>query len=242
MNDVRAVVLDVEGTTTSVRFVYDVLFPYAREHVASFLESSIDDREVRGDVRLLRAEHAAEPGDAALPAWDDDTGRGRAVSAARYALWLMDRDRKSTGLKSVQGKIWERGYREGRLVGHVYDDVPRALRRWAEQGKSIAIFSSGSVLAQKLLFSHTAAGDLTRWIDSHFDTTTGPKNVADSYLRIARALGRPADSVVFVSDVEDELDAAESAGMRTALCVREGDPPPATRHPVVRDLDAIPAP
>jgi enolase-phosphatase E1 len=231
---VSTVLLDIEGTTTSVRFVYDVLFPYARERVAGFLDESARDLDVRRDVELLRREHSAESPSDEPPPWDD-----RPESAARYALWLMDRDRKSTALKSLQGKIWKRGFEDGSLVGHVYDDVPRALRRFREEGKSVHIFSSGSVLAQKQLFSHTAAGDLTRWIDGHFDTTTGPKRDAGSYAKIAEALGQPADCVLFVSDVEAELDAARVAGMHTALAVRDGDVPPSARHPVVRSLDQV---
>jgi enolase-phosphatase E1 len=239
--DLRAVLLDIEGTTTSVRFVYDVLFPFARERVSDFLRETADDPDTMRDVARLRDEHAAEDGrEGAPPAWSDGPGE-RTASAARYALWLMDRDRKSTALKSLQGRIWERGYRDGRLVSHVYDDVPPALRRWREEGRSVHIFSSGSVLAQELLFAHTAAGDLTPWIDGWFDTTTGPKRAVTSYLSIAEALGQPTAAVLFVSDVQEELDAARDAGMRTALAVRDGEPPTGPRHPVVRTFDGLPA-
>jgi len=152
----------------------------------------------------------------------------------------MDQDKKSTGLKSLQGKIWEEGYRTGDLRGEVYADVPPALERWRRQGIDIAIFSSGSVQAQRSLFASTAAGDLTRFIRAYFDTTTGPKTAPDSYGRIAAALERSPAEVLFLSDVAAELDAARTAGMRTALCVRApGSAPSAGAHPVIHALDQL---
>ena len=157
-----------------------------------------------------------------------------------YVHWLMDRDRKSTGLKSLQGKIWEAGYRAGALQGQVFADVPPALARWRDQGREIAIFSSGSVQAQQCLFAHSTAGDLTRFIRGYFDTTTGPKTVAQSYQRIATALERSPSETLFVSDVTPELDAARLAGMHTALCVRSPEPASAPGpHPVIRTFDEI---
>jgi enolase-phosphatase E1 len=152
----------------------------------------------------------------------------------------MDRDRKSTGLKSLQGKIWEEGYRAGDLRGEVYPDVPPALERWRREGVDVAIFSSGSVQAQRSLFGSTAAGDLTRFIRDYFDTTTGPKTAPMSYARIAAALERSPSEVLFVSDITAELDAALTAGMQTALCVREpGTAAPAGAHPVIRTFDGL---
>ncbi len=152
----------------------------------------------------------------------------------------MDRDRKSTGLKSLQGRIWEEGYRAGDLKGEVYPVVPPALERWCRQGIDIAIFSSGSVEAQRSLFTNTTAGDLTRLIRAYFDTTTGPKTAPHSYARIAAALERSPSEVLFLSDVGAELDAALSAGMRTALCVRTLGSAPATgAHRVVHALDQL---
>lgn len=146
----------------------------------------------------------------------------------------MDLDRKSTGLKSLQGKIWEAGYRSGELRGQVYPDVPTAFARWRGQGREVAIFSSGSVQAQQCLFANTTAGDLTPFIRAYFDTTTGPKAAAQSYERIAAALERSPSEVLFLSDVSAELDAARRAGMRTALCVRAGgSTPEAGGHRVV---------
>ena len=152
----------------------------------------------------------------------------------------MDRDRKSTGLKSLQGKIWEEGYRSGDLKGEVYPDVLPALERWRMQGIEIAIFSSGSVQAQRSLFRNSVAGDLTRFIRAYFDTTTGPKAERESYSRIAAALERTVSEVLFVSDVVAELDAAHAAGMRTALCVRgQGSALATGAHPIIHAFDQL---
>jgi len=152
----------------------------------------------------------------------------------------MDQDRKSTGLKSLQGRIWEEGYRSGELKGEVYPDVLPALERWRGQGIDIAIFSSGSVQAQRSLFRNSVAGDLTRFISAYFDTTTGPKREPESYARIAATLERSPSEVLFVSDVGAELDAARTAGMQTALCVRTpGSAPSAGAHPVIHAFDQL---
>jgi len=234
----RAILLDIEGTTTPVDFVYQVLFPYARRHLGAFLAARRGDDEVRADLARLRSgRDDDERAGLAPPAWGDG-----AEAEVAYALWLMDRDRKSTGLKSLQGRIWEAGYRSGELLSQVYDDVPRAFARWTSQGKTLAIFSSGSVLAQRLLFAHTTAGDLTGYLSAYFDTTTGPKKEAASYARIAAELGLPPASVIFLSDVTPELDAARQAGVRTALCVRPGNAPAeAGAHRVIRTFDEMPA-
>jgi enolase-phosphatase E1 len=153
----------------------------------------------------------------------------------------MDQDRKSTGLKSLQGKIWEEGYRSGELKGEVYPDVLPALERWRAQGIDIAIFSSGSVQAQRSLFGNSVAGDLTRFIKAYFDTTTGPKREPESYALIAAALERSPQDVLFVSDISAELDAARAAGMQTALCVREqGSVLSTVGHPVIQAFEDIP--
>jgi enolase-phosphatase E1 len=152
----------------------------------------------------------------------------------------MDQDRKSTGLKSLQGKVWEGGYRSGDLRAEVYPDVLPALERWNRERVDVAIFSSGSVQAQRSLFRNTAAGDLTRFIRGYFDTTTGPKTAPDSYRRIAEVLERPASDVLFVSDVLAELDAALPAGMQTALCVRQGASiPPSGAHRVIQTFNQL---
>jgi enolase-phosphatase E1 len=229
---VRVVLLDIEGTTTAVSFVYEVLFPFARARLREFLAgpAGADDR------RALAGEHGHEA-DASAPPWPHHAAEDAAAAAA-YAAWLMDRDRKSTALKALQGRIWEAGYGSGALRSHLYPDVRPALERWRAEGRRIAIFSSGSVLAQRLLFAHTPHGDLTPLIDGFFDTTTGPKREAESYGRIAAALSVAPSSVLFVSDVGEELDAARAAGLRTALCVRDGAPP-AKGHPVLRTFDEV---
>ncbi len=235
MGRIQALLLDVEGTTTPVDFVYRTLFPYARARLASHLAEHWADERTRADVARLEAEHR-EHSDSA-PAWRDEP---EAVTA--YLAWLMDQDRKSTGLKSVQGRIWEEGYRRGELRGAVYPDVPSAFERWRRAGRRIAIFSSGSVLAQRLLFANSGAGDLTGFIDAYFDTTTGPKREPASYRRIADALSLAPERVLFLSDVAAELDAARTSGMATALSLREGaEPPSGHSHVVIRSFEEVDA-
>lgn len=234
----RAILLDIEGVTTPVDFVYQTLFPFARRHVKEFLDAHSTDEAVNADIARLREEHAAEAGDQP-PAWRDDSLEAQLASAVAYVHWLMDRDRKSTGLKSLQGKIWEAGYRSGELRGEVYEDVSRAFARWKEQRRIIAIFSSGSVLAQQLLFAHSTAGDLTGFIQAYFDTTTGAKREAESYRRIAASLQSQPSEVLFLSDVVAELDAARLAGMQTALCVRHEPSPPSGAHSVICTFDEV---
>jgi enolase-phosphatase E1 len=239
--NIHAILLDIEGTTTPISFVYDVLFPFARSHVKQYLAAHFDQPEVQVDVSYLREEHDTDVSrnlnPPALPA-----GPGDAVmdSLVAYVHWLMDRDRKSTGLKSLQGKIWQRGYQDGTLRAQVFPDVPPALERWHKDLR-VSIFSSGSVLAQELLFAHTEAGDLTPFLARYFDTTTGPKTAADSYRRIATALAVPAAQILFISDVVAELDGARAADMRTLLNLRPGNhPQPATEtHPIIETFDEI---
>jgi len=205
--DIRAALLDIEGTTTPVSFVYEVLFPFARARLREFLSEA--------DIQGLRREYELEaPGQ--RPAWTCNS----LGSAAHYADWLMDQDRKSTALKELQGRIWASGYASGTLKGIVYEDVPGVLESWRKTGVRIAIFSSGSVLAQKLIFGHTQFGDLTPQIDSYFDTTTGPKREPDSYRKIAANLKLACNEVIFFSDITAELDAASEAGMKACLVER----------------------
>lgn len=203
--------------------------------MSGFLQRHGNDPAVRADVTRLQEEHRAEPSHPAPPPWRDGT-----AGVTAYVHWLMDRDRKSTGLKSLQGKIWDEGYRAGELRGEIYPDVPPALERWHRQGIDLAIFSSGSIQAQRSLFGSTTAGDLTRFLRAYFDTTTGPKTAPESYTRIAAALERSPSEVLFVSDIQAELDAALTAGIGTALCVRTpGSTPPAGAHPVIRSFDEL---
>jgi enolase-phosphatase E1 len=231
LSDVAAILLDIEGTTTPIEFVHQVLFPYARARVAAHLDAR--------DAAALRAEYHAESPQSGLPRWDagDDVR-----SAIAYVHWLMDRDRKSTALKALQGRIWEAGYRAGELQGkgEVYPDVRPAFARWHTAGTQLAIFSSGSVQAQRNLFANTTAGDLSSYLSGYFDTTTGPKRDPGSYRRIAGALGVPAERFLFISDVAAELDAARAAGMRTALCVRGSDANAGSDvHPRIHSFDEV---
>ena len=225
--------LDVEGTVAPLTLTADQLFPYARKHFAEFLEKNSNQRAVGDDLLLLLEENLREGGTDApriLPAKERADGAGVASiggSALReralaYLLWLMDRDRKSTALKSLQGKIWKAGFESGELKGWLFEDVPEAFRRWSATGK-VAIYSSGSVEAQKLLFGHTVFGDLRPLIASYFDTRTGPKMESASYAAIAKAIGVAPAEAVFFSDVVKELDAAREAGMETRLVMREGN-------------------
>ncbi len=235
---IRSVLLDIEGTTTPVAFVYEVLFPYARARLPQFLRDDRGSSEVRAAVDRLRSE------------WSDDVAAGRHPpewmhdeGAAAYALWLMDRDRKSPGLKALQGLVWDAGYRSGVLNGEVFADVPNALTAWQRAGIEVAIYSSGSVLAQRLLFGTTRYGDLTAFVSAFFDTAVGPKTSADSYRRIAAALGRHPPDVLFVSDVAAELEAARATGMVVTLSVRPGNRAETVPDdvPIVRSLDEIAA-
>lgn len=232
---VRGVVLDIEGTTTPVSFVTDALFPYAHEHLPSYLTSHAGQAQLEVAERLLKQE------------WEDDVARGTNPPArdstqwvTGYARWLMGQDRKSPGLKLLQGLTWERGYADGSLRGSVYPDVPPALSRWRDAGLHVAIYSSGSVLAQRLLFSTTAYGDLTRFIEQYFDTGVGPKRESASYGRIAAAMRLIPSELLFVSDVIAELEAARDAGMQVVHCIRDGDDDVgASGADAVRSFDAI---
>ncbi len=221
--DYDAVLLDIEGTTTSIAFVYDTLFPYARREVERFLRERWGDEGVQGDVELLRAQ-ASE--DAAEGAPSIAEGRSTEVLATVVANvhWQMDRDRKTTGLKALQGRIWTAGYGSGELLGHVFEDVAPALGAWRERDVPVYIYSSGSVRAQQLLFGGSEAGDLRPLLAGYFDTTTGPKKVAASYGAIAELIGRAPERVVFVTDSLDEARAADEAGMQLAVSLRRGNP------------------
>ncbi len=228
LEHVRAILLDIEGTTTPIAFVHDVLFSYARDHVREFLL----ENPAAEDIALLREEHAVEESDA--PPVTDEI-----ESIAAYVEWLISIDRKSTALKSLQGKIWRQGYQDGSLKSQVFADVAPAFERWRERGLRISIFSSGSVLAQQLLFAHTEVGDLTRFIDSYFDTKIGKKGEAESYRKIAEVMKLPPQEILFISDVVAELDAANKAGMKTILSIRPGNAPQDTEYPSVRSFDEI---
>ncbi|MBK9313012.1 MAG: acireductone synthase [Acidobacteria bacterium] len=236
MIDISAILLDIEGTTTPIDFVYHTLFPYARNNFPEWLRSNFENPEIQADLSSLREEHRSDTDQ--LPQWDESKPLDSAIS---YLLWLMDRDRKSTALKSLQGRIWEEGYRSGELLSEMYSDVQPALERWKKLGIRIGIYSSGSVQAQKLLFGHTNAGDLTSFIEAWFDTRIGAKREVGSYRRIAESLGIDPAAILFISDVTAELDAAQQAGMMTALSIRPGNPPQpdAGRFEVIKSFEEL---
>lgn len=226
VKNARAVLTDIEGTTSSIAFVKDVLFPYARARLPRFVESHPDDREV---IRWLDAT-AREVG-------IDDPRSRRVIDTL---LRWIDEDRKATPLKALQGMIWKAGYEAGDYRAHVYPEVPARLRAWKARGLELFVYSSGSVAAQKLFFGHTEAGDLASLFDGWFDTEVGGKRERGSYLRIAEATGLPPPGIVFLSDIGAELDAARGTGMQTIqLCRPPEHCPESATHPCVPDFDAI---
>ena len=234
----RGLLLDVEGTTSSVRFVSDVLFHYSRQQLESYLRSHWDTDALAATRELIAREAGAE----SFAEWTHSQPRLQAREQLhREVLRLIDRDAKTTGLKQLQGLVWEEGFQAGKLRAHVYPDVPPALRRWLDAGREIRIYSSGSVLAQRLFFGHTDVGDLTGFFSGHYDTTTGPKRAQESYACIAADWGLAPREILFLSDVVDELDAARAAGLQTALVVRPENSPVADAHghPSIRDFSEI---
>jgi enolase-phosphatase E1 len=220
---VRAIITDIEGTTSSLSFVKETLFPYARARMGNFLRNHHDSLEV---VRQLSAVQAEVGSVLTLE------------QIIRQLEQWIDEDRKITPLKALQGMIWQSGYQKGELHGHIYADAVDALRRWHDYGIAIYVFSSGSVQAQKLLFGYSEAGDLTSLFNGYFDTSTGPKREADSYRKIIQAIRQQADEVLFLSDTLEELDAARSAGLQTAQLAREGQAS-TQRHAVAASFAAI---
>jgi enolase-phosphatase E1 len=210
----KAIVTDIEGTTSSISFVKDVLFPYARGALPKFVQEHGGEPDVRHWLDKVRDELGAAAG---TPA--DDA----AVVAALQA-WI-DADRKHTALKALQGMIWKAGYAGNAYQAHVYPDAVAALKRWHAAGHPLYVYSSGSVDAQQLLFAHTVAGDLSPLFSGWFDTRTGGKREADSYRSILAQLGRERGDAVFLSDVVEELDAARDAGFDTVLVDRVQDYP-----------------
>ena len=206
----RGILLDIEGTTSSVSFVYDVMFPFVRRELESYLSANWGSPELNRVADLLASETRG-------------ASFGSVEPMRKEIVRLMDQDVKSTGLKHLQGLIWEAGFASGELRAHVYDDVPPALKAWNDAGRDVRIYSSGSIQAQKLFFGHTIAGDLLPLLKGHYDTTTGPKKEAASYRAIAAMYGLPIGEILFLSDIVAELDAARSAGMSTALVVRPGN-------------------
>ncbi len=205
----KAVLTDIEGTTTSLAFVKEVLFPYARQHISGFVEAHAEDKEVAACVAEVRC--LSERGEMTL----------REVGQC-LVQWI-DTDQKVTPLKTLQGLLWAEGYRQGRYYGHVYPDAVECLRAWKAQGLSLSIYSSGSVLAQQLLFQHTEYGDLTPLFSGYFDTQVGGKKEQASYVSIAKHLGLLPEEICFLSDIKEELEAAAACGYECVWLQRDGE-------------------
>ncbi|XP_018008130.1 enolase-phosphatase E1 isoform X2 [Hyalella azteca] len=222
---VDCVILDVEGTTTSIKFVKDELFPFAASHVKRHLQDNWQIRETRDDANAVLRQAEEDSGENLADVGNDnqDCVIDRVVKLVQD---MIAQDRKVPCLKNLQGKIWKKGYEDGRLKGHVYADVPTCLKQWREDvGVQVYIYSSGSVAAQKLLFAHTEYGDLTQFLNGHFDTAVGPKTASESYVKIATSLATPADKILFLTDIVAEARAALAAGMRVVLASRPGNAP-----------------
>jgi len=224
---IRGILLDIEGTTSSVSFVYDVMFPYVRKHLTFEVLTNWDEPDFIAAHEAI----ARDAGHDSLAAWLQthrlrrDNPLRAADVVCREVIRQMDADLKATGLKRLQGLIWQSGFESGELLAHVYEDVPLALEAWNAAGKDVRIYSSGSVQAQKLFFGHTIAGNLLGHIRGHYDTTIGPKKEAASYIQIAADFSLPTGEILFLSDIVAELDAARAAGLETALVVRPGNAP-----------------
>lgn len=221
---IRAIVTDIEGTTSDIRFVHNVLFPYARQHLTAFV------RQHQADAAVV----------AALTAVREESGAPQASLDEVIATLLtyIDQDRKSPGLKALQGMIWRDGYVSGQFTGHLYPDVLPAFERWRQQGQALYVYSSGSVAAQKLLFGYSDAGDLTSLFSGYFDTGVGAKRETQSYRNIAQQIGYAPSELLFLSDIHQELDAAAEAGWHTLQLIR-GEADSESRHRQVNDFSQI---
>ncbi|MFG1449106.1 MAG: acireductone synthase [Thermoplasmataceae archaeon] len=227
----KAVLLDIEGTTTPKDFVYRKLFPFAKEHLNEFLDAHSEDVEVQKCLSKIIGNYSQ------VSPHDKNAGRKEITD---LIVSLIDSDSKFTAFKELQAMIWNSGYASGELKGEVYPDVPPAIKRWHDSGIVVSIYSSGSVPAQKAIFSTTQYGDLTRYIFSYFDTNVGPKNEPDSYERISGLIGVDPSRIVFVSDSVIELQAADASGFMTYLSVRPGmENPPNGKYRVIRNFSEL---
>ena len=221
---IKAIVTDIEGTTSSLSFVKEVLFPYARANLADYVRLHAEEPQVKKLLEETCKEAGAEL----------DTEQ----SITQLIQWL-DEDKKITPLKSLQGLIWEAGYQKGDFKGHVYPDAAAYLKAWKAKGLDLYVYSSGSILSQKLLFAHTEYGDLTPHFSGYFDTRIGGKKDRESYDKIAKQLVIPAGQLLFLSDIKEELDAAKAAGFQTLWVVRDSKPDPQAEHQQVSSFDHI---
>lgn len=221
---IKAIITDIEGTTTALSFVKDVLFPYARAHLANYVQKHADQPAVQALLKEV-CNLVEKP-------------LSQAEIISQLIVWL-DNDQKITPLKTLQGLIWLDGYQQGAFMGHIYPDVPLAFRDWKAYGIDLYIYSSGSVQAQKLLFSHTPYGDLTPLLSGYFDTHIGGKRSPASYQAIAKQINLPAEQLLFLSDIKEELDAAQTAGWMTIGLNRENPVQRLTGHRQVENFQQI---
>ena len=205
---IKAILTDIEGTTSAVSFVFDVLFPYAARHLPDFVRQNARRADVAEQITAVRR--------------DSNEPQADVERVIEILLSWIAEDRKATPLKALQGMVWAQGYQAGQLKGHVYPDAVEALQRWHAAGYQLFVYSSGSVLAQKLIFGCSEAGDLTPLFSGYFDTTSGPKREAQSYTNIQQAIGVEPGEILFLSDIVQELDAAQAAGLQTCGLAREG--------------------
>lgn len=230
MINAEVILLDIEGTTSPIDFVYKTLFPFARERLENFLDSNSQDKELIEDLIKLRNEYEIDQNPEKITNYSD----------LSYLESLMDQDKKSASLKSIQGKIWEEGFRSGKLKGELFPDVAPALERWRSSGYKCYIYSSGSVLAQKLLFQFSVNGNLTCFLYGHFDTAVGAKTEPSSYKSIAEKIYTEPNKILFISDAPKELDAAKTAGLQILFSNRPGNIHLNTDgYPEVYDFDGI---
>ncbi|CAO1404648.1 unnamed protein product [Diamesa tonsa] len=216
----KIILLDIEGTTTSITFVKDILFPYVREECFNFLNSTWEEASTITAVSMLIKLAYEDKREIAI------AEKSKLIpKIVNYVFWQMDLDRKSTELKQLQGLIWQKGYEDSILKGHVYDDVARNFEEWTTLGHKLYIYSSGSVAAQKLLFQYSTAGDLQKYITGYYDTRIGPKTSEQSYINILNDIGARADEVLFLSDMAPELQAAQNVEINVILLDRKDSPP-----------------
>lgn len=221
--ETRVILLDIEGTTSSVSYVFDIMYPFSQKKMPAYLASNWDSEKVQAACNQL----AVDVGEVGLSVWGEGAESEQQVidRVVAEANKLIVADVKATGLKEIQGLIWAEGYEAGELKSHFYPDVLPAIEAWKDAGFDIRIFSSGSIKAQKVFFKYTEYGDLAKYLSGHYDTTTGPKRESNSYKLIAEDSGVKPSQVAFLSDVIEELDAAREAGMKTVLVRRPGNKP-----------------
>lgn len=226
---IRYILTDIEGTTTSISFVHDVLFPYAKKHLPAWVRSHRSEGRVQNALEQV----------AATVLQEESIELDEAGQIEKLLFWIAT-DRKHPALKAIQGYLWKDGYENGSFKGHVYDDVPGALERWKSANLKMGIYSSGSVPAQRLLFGYSEAGDLQPFFSDYFDTAVGHKREKSSYDNIRKALGLKAEEILFLSDIPEELQAAQSAGMMVLHLLRAGTEP-SSQFPGVANFDEIDA-